>query len=49
MDVNTKWVTRDELDRLGVPVDFTDPYVLVFKMVSDNGANIKSALNDGSR
>ena len=49
MDVNTKWVTRDELDRLGVPVDFTDPYVLVFKMVSDNGANIKSAWNDGSR
>ena len=49
MDANTKWVTKDELDRLGVPRDFTDPYLLVFKMVSDNGANMKADWNDGSR
>ena len=41
--------SAEELARLGVPEDFDDPLVLVFKMVSDNGANIKSAWHDGER
>ena len=48
-DANTRYVTKEELARIGVPDDFSEPFVLVFKMVSDNGANIKSAWNDGKR
>ena len=49
MDANKKYVTKEELARLGVPEDFDDPCILVFKMVSDNGANMKAAWNDGNR
>ena len=44
-----RFATEAELARIGVPADFDEPLVLVFKMVSDNGANIKSAWNNGSR
>jgi hypothetical protein len=46
---NKKYVTKEELARLGVRGDFDDPFILVFKMVSDNGANMKAAWNDGDR
>ena len=49
MEATRKYVTREDLARLGVPQDFTDPIVFVFKAVSDNGANIKAAWNDGKR
>jgi hypothetical protein len=49
MDDNRKYVAKEDLARLGIPEDFDDPLILVFKMVSDNGANIKSAWNDGNR
>ena len=41
--------TVAELARLGVPEHFDNPFVLVFKMVSDNGANMKAAWLDGGR
>ena len=41
-DANTRYVTKEELARIGVPDDFSEPFVLVFKMVSDNGANINT-------
>ena len=41
--------SKADLARIGVPSDFSDPLVLVFKMVSDNGANMKAAWNDGDR
>ena len=44
-----RYATVEELRRLGIPEDFSDPIVFVFKMVSDNGANIKAAWNDGGR
>ena len=43
------YASAEDLARLGVPPDFDQPYVLVFKMVSDNGANIKAAWNDDGR
>ena len=49
MDPSKRYATKEDLMRLGVPLDFKEPYILVFKMVSDNGANIKSAWNDGER
>ena len=44
-----RFATKAELARIGVPDDFAEPLVLVFKMVSDNGANIKAAWNNGER
>ena len=44
-----RYATEAELKRIGVPDDFDEPLVFVFKMVSDNGANIKSAWNHGGR
>ena len=44
-----RYASKEDLARLGVPTDWTNPLVFVFKMVSDNGANIKAAWNDGSR
>ena len=44
-----RYVSVAELARIGVPEDFDGPLVLVFKMVSDNGANIKAAWNNGGR
>jgi hypothetical protein len=38
--MDRRYATVEELARLGVPQNFDEPYVLVFKMVSDNGANI---------
>lgn len=50
MEASTKkYATNTDLARLGVAEDFTDPLILVFKMVSDNGANMKAAWNDGNR
>ena len=37
------------LDRFGVSADSTDSYAFVFKEISDNGANIKAAWQEGSR
>ena len=48
-DVSKKFVTKEALARIGVPVDFKEPLLFVFKMVSDNGANIKAAWNNGDR
>jgi hypothetical protein len=48
MDVK-RYATAEELHRLGIPEDFSDPIIFVFKMVSVNGANIKAAWDDGSR
>lgn len=48
-DANKEYATKADLARLRVPEDFTDPFILVFKMVSDNGANMKAAWNDGNR
>ena len=47
--MDKKYVSKDDLARLGVPDDFTDSLLLVFKQVSDNGANMKAAWNDGGR
>jgi hypothetical protein len=47
--VDKKYASKADLTRLGVPIDFDDPFDLVFKMVSDNGANMKAAWNDGTR
>jgi hypothetical protein len=44
-----RFVSVLELARLVVRSDFDDPLLLVFKMVSDNGSNIKSAWHDGER
>jgi hypothetical protein len=44
-----RYVSVAELARIGVPDDFDDPLLFVFKMVSDNGANMKAAWNNGSR
>ena len=45
-----RYVSVAELARMGcVPDDIDVPLVLVFKMVSDNGANIKAAWNHGGR
>ena len=44
-----RYATEAELKRIGVHDDFDEPLVFVFKMVSDNGANIKSAWNHGGR
>ena len=46
---NRRCVTKQEIARLGVPNDFDTPLLLVFKMVSDNGANMKAAWYDGER
>ena len=46
---NKRFVTKEELARLGVPEDFDKPIILVFKQVSDNGSNMKSAWNTGDR
>ena len=40
-------VTEEELARLGVDADMDDANDLVFKKVSDNGANIKKAWGGG--
>ena len=42
-------VTAAMLTRLGVAVDSNDPMCLLFKCVSDNGANIKSSWDNGGR
>ena len=44
-----RYASAADLARIGVPDDFDEPLILVFKMVSDNGANIKSAWNHGDR
>ena len=44
-----RYATKAELARIGVPEDFDDPLLFVFKAVSDNGANIKAAWNSGGR
>jgi hypothetical protein len=44
-----RYVSKADLARIGVPDDFDEPLLLVFKMVSDNGANIKSAWNNNGR
>ena len=44
--LNRLYLTPEDLDRLGIDRDATDPNVFVFKKVSDNGANIKAAWND---
>ena len=51
MDPSKRYVTKEELARIGVPENFSAPShkIFVFKMVSDNGANMKSAWNDGER
>jgi hypothetical protein len=44
-----RFASKADLARIGVPEDFDEPLILVFKMVSDNGANIKSAWNQDGR
>ena len=44
-----RYATKAEIARIGVPEDFDDPLLFVFKQVSDNGSNIKSAWNHRGR
>ena len=45
--INRTFLKPDHLKRLGIDQDTTDPDDFVFKKVSDNGANIKAAWDDG--
>ena len=42
-------LSNDDLKRLGIYLDTTDPNAFVFKKVSDNGSNIKASWNTGDR
>ena len=44
-----RFASKEDLRRIGVPADWEDSLDFVFKMVSDNGSNIKAAWNKGCR
>ena len=46
---NKLFASKADLARINVPPDFEWPLDLIFKMVSDNGANMKAAWNHGHR
>ena len=47
MQLAKKFLSHAALARLGVSDSSADPHDLVFKKVSDNGANMKAAWNTG--